>query len=115
MENILGYTRIWADDMKPEILEEFIIPGLPVYFQFRGSDFLVEAFNETGYIIVDPFPYYRDGGWPDKFDFAYPGHLEAKTAEEFIMLPFLDGKAIFERFDELRFFDISPIYDKQEK
>jgi hypothetical protein len=29
-----------------------------------------------------------------------------KTAKEFIELPFLDGKTIFERFDELRFFDL---------
>jgi hypothetical protein len=35
----------------------------------------------------------------------YPGHEEAKTPEELMVLPFLDGKTIFERFDELRFFD----------
>jgi len=91
--------------MKPDTLEEFIICGQPFYFQFRGRDYLVEAFSETGYIIVDPNPYYEDGGWPDKPDFAYPYHKEAKTADEFLKLPFLDGKTIFEAFDELKFFD----------
>jgi len=57
------------------------------------------------FIIVDPTPYYEDGGWPDKFDFAYPGHLEANTPDEMKALAFLDGKTIFDRFDELMFFN----------
>ena len=107
MEDQINYSRIWDDEMKPEILEEFITTGQPVYFQYCENDYLVEAFFETGYIIVDPFPYYKDGGWPDKYDFAYPHHKEAKTADDFMKLPFLDGKTLFERFDELRFFDVS--------
>jgi hypothetical protein len=93
-------------------LEEFIISGQPFYFCFREKDYLVEAFYEIGYIIVDPFRYYKISGRPEKTDFAHPYHTEAKTAEEFMALPFLDGKTIFERFDELRFFDISTIYDE---
>ncbi|MDR2448324.1 MAG: hypothetical protein LBD58_13710, partial [Treponema sp.] len=74
-------------------------------FQYHGREYLVEGFGDLGFIIVDPVPYYADGGWPEKFDFAYPGHLEAKTPDEMKALAFLDGKTIFERFNELRFFN----------
>jgi hypothetical protein len=101
-----------VDNFDRSFLEEFIISGQPFYFSFREKDYLIEAFYETGYIIVDPFRYYKISGEPEKTDFAYPYHSEAKTAEQFMSLPFLDGKNIFERFDELRFFDISAIYDE---
>jgi hypothetical protein len=52
------------------------------------------------------YAYYEaDDGWPKKYDFAYPGHLEAMTPQEMKALLFLDGKTIFERFDELKFFE----------
>ena len=112
MENIVSYNKVLVDDMSKDILEDFITTGQPFYFEYQDRDYLVEAFSKTGYIIVDPFPYYADGGWPDKMDFAHPYHKEAKTADQFLNLEFLDGKTIFDRFDDLRFFDISPIYEE---
>lgn len=113
MERVLGYQKIWEGSIDCDVLEDFIVSGQPFYFRYCGNDYLIEA--DSGYIIVDPFLYYQDGGRSDKFDFAYLYHKEAKTAEEFMKLPFLDGKTIFERFDELRFFDISPIYENTAK
>ena len=95
-----------VDDMKPDILEEFIENGQPFYFTFRDQDYLIEGFLDLGYVIVEPKLYYSEGGWPEKTNAAYPCHLQAKTSEEFMALPFLDGKTIFQRFNELRFFDM---------
>ena len=110
MDQSVNGRRNWADDTSPEDIAEIIDSLQPFYFQYKGCEYLVEGFGNMKlgtlkYIIVDPTPYYEDGGWPEKFDFAYPGHLEAKTPEEMISLPFLDGKTIFERFGELRFFN----------
>jgi hypothetical protein len=103
-------NRIWLDDFSKDSLEDYISALQPFCFQYNGRDYLIEAFgarrnSSLRFIIVDPVPYYEDGGWPEKYDFAYPGHLEAKTPEEFKALPFIDGKTIIECFDELRFFD----------
>jgi hypothetical protein len=96
--------RHWVADEDPEHIREMIQIGDAIFFQFRGRDYFIERGN--GYLIQDP-QIGTDGqpsigGNPYT---NYPGHLEAKTPEELIALPFLDGKTIFERFDELRFFD----------
>jgi hypothetical protein len=103
------HEKIVDNDMKPKVLKEFIESGQPFYFTFRGQDYLVEGFSDRGnveFIIVEPKLYSSEGGWPEKTDAAYPGHLEAKSPKELMSLPFLDGKTIFERFDELQFFDM---------
>jgi len=112
MESIIGYNKIKVENMSKDLLEDFITTGQPFYFEYENNDYLIEAFSETGYIIVDPFPYYADGGWPDKTDFAYPYHKVAKTSDQFSSLAFLNGKTVFDRFNDLHFFDISPIYDR---
>lgn len=61
-------------------------------------------------IIADPAPHYADGGWPEKFDLACPGHLEAKTPSEMKALAFRDGKNLSYRFNELKFFIGDNIY-----
>jgi hypothetical protein len=109
-ESING-NRIWLDDFSKDSLEDYISGLQPFCFQYNGRDYLIEAFgarrnSSLRFIIVDPVPYYEDGGCPEKYDFAYPGHLEAKTPEEMAVLPFLDGKTIFERFEELKFFEL---------
>jgi hypothetical protein len=106
MDKSVNDNRFWLDDFDKESLYDFIDSHQPFCFQYHGNDYLIEGFGGLGYIIVDPIPYYADGGWPEKHDFAYPGHLEAKTPEEMMALPFLDGKTIFERFDELKFFEL---------
>ena len=110
MEQSINKNRIWLDDFDKDSLEDYISSLQPFCFQYNGRDYLIEAFSRKRndslrFIIVDPIPYDADGGVPEKADFAYPGHLEAKSPEEMMALPFLDGKTILERFDELRFFE----------
>jgi len=106
MEQSINTEKFWLDETTQSDIEEMILCGEPFYFQYRDKDYLIEGFGDLGYAIVDPYPYYEDGGWPEKSDFAYPFHLHAKTPEQMMSLPFLDGKTIFERFDELRFYEI---------
>ena len=80
-----------------------------IYFQYEGKDYLVENQGNAGFIIVEPFLFEEEGGFPQKTKAAYPYHLQTKTVDEFLLLPFLDGKTLFERFNDLRFFDISDI------
>lgn len=110
MEQSVDMRRDWVDDTKPEDIVEIIKCLQPFYFEYCGHEYLIEGIgslrdNSLRFIVVDPAPYYNDGGWPEKYDFAYPGHLEAKTPDEMKALAFLDGKTIFERFDEIRFFN----------
>ena len=96
--------RYWYGKLpKSDILEQ-IETGNAFFFQFKGRDYFIER-GRNGYLIQDP----RIGHKNDKsqgFPYIdYPGSEEAKTPEEMKALPFLDGKTIFERFDELRFFD----------
>jgi len=110
MEKPINEHRDWADNTKPEDIAEIVESLQPFYFQYNGHEYLIEGIGSSRegslrFIIVDPDPYYKDGGWPDKYDFAYQGHLEAKTPNEMKTLAFLDGKTIFERFSELRFFN----------
>jgi hypothetical protein len=103
-EIINGREYYWVEGSVAGI-KEMIEEGQPFYFRFHERDYQIEGFADLGYIIVDPYPYDEAGGYPEKYDFSYPGHLEAKTAKEMMALPFLDGKTIFERLNELQFFD----------
>jgi len=68
------------------------------------EEFLIEK-GWLGYLIQDPRIEHK-GEHYEKFPYIdYPGCGEAKTPEEMMSLAFLDGKTIFERFDELRFFE----------
>jgi hypothetical protein len=98
--------RDYYENVPPDSIMEFIESGEPFYFEYDGKEYLVEGFFDLGYVIASPAPYYAAGGWPEKNFGTYPSHLQAKTVQEFMALPFLDGKTIFERFDELRFFDL---------
>jgi hypothetical protein len=94
------------ENSDPETICEILtIAWQPVYFRYRDKDYLIE-YQDVGFIIVEPFLFYDEGGYPEKTNAAYFGHLQAKTPEEFMELAFLDGKTLFERFDELRFFDM---------
>jgi len=106
MEQPVNTEKFWLDATTFDNIDTMIDCGEPFYFQYKGKDYLIEGFIEIGYIIVEPTLYYKEGGYPEKTEAAYPYHLQAKTPKEMMALPFLDGKTIFERFDELRFFDI---------
>ena len=92
--------------MKADILEEAIGTGQPFYFTFFDEGYLVEGFADLGYITVEPKLYFSESGLAEKTNAAYPGHLQAKSPHEFLELSFLDGKTLFEQFDELRFFEM---------
>jgi hypothetical protein len=94
------YERHWAEKVEVESIREIIEDGNELWFQYRGKDYFVER-GGNGYLIQDP-----QIGNPDETPYTnYPGHEDAKTPEEFMNLPFLDRRTIFERFEELRFFD----------
>jgi hypothetical protein len=95
----------WVTNNTQDHIDDMIDMGDPFYFQYDENDYLIEGYIDSGFMIVEPFLYYEEGGWPKKTKAAYQGHLEAKTPDEFKKLPFLDGKTLFERWDELRFFD----------
>jgi hypothetical protein len=95
--------RYWVDDTLDHILE-MIDTGVEILFQYQGRDYFIECGNE-GYLIQDPQIEHRDA-WNSHPFTDYPGSETAKTSAELKSLPFLDGKTIVERFDELRFFDL---------
>lgn len=97
--------RDFYENVVPDNIIYMIESGEPFYFRYNDHEYLIEGFADLGYVIADPEPYYGAGGWPEKDIGIYPCHLQAKTADEFKELPFLDGKTVFERFDELRFFN----------
>jgi hypothetical protein len=81
-----------------------ILHGQPIFSQYKGNDYFVER-GKNGYLIQDP-RVAAEGISGDVPCDDYPGNKAARTAEEFMALPFLDGKTIFERFDELKFFEL---------
>jgi hypothetical protein len=94
----------WVGGTKEDI-EELILYGDAFFFQYRGRDYYIEG-DIKGYLIQDP-RIGEDGVPQAGVPYTdHPGHREAKTPEELMALPFLDGKTIFERFEELRFFNI---------
>jgi len=100
----MNVERRWYEGDKDDLLET-IETTLPFFFRYKNNDYLIERLNDDGYIIVDPDRYYRNSPLFDPDNHTYAGHLQAKTAEEFIALQFLDGRTIFDAFDELRFFN----------
>jgi hypothetical protein len=90
--------------MTPEDLDETIDTCQAFTFMYKGKDYLIEG-DRRGFIIQDPRV-----GLNKRDPKAYPcldhtGHEQAKNPAELRALPFLDGKTLFERFDELRFYD----------
>jgi hypothetical protein len=95
--------RAWFDMTREDL--DYVIDSCDAFtFMYKGKDYLIEG-DRRGFIIQDP----RVGhNYSDSQDFPYldhPGHEQAKTPAELRALPFLDGKTLFERFDELRFYD----------
>jgi hypothetical protein len=97
----VGKQYCWVKN-EPQVIEEIIKTGDAFFFQFRGNDYFIER-DGNGYLIQDPK--IGANGQPTTGYTNYPGHMEAKSPEQLMALPFLDGKTIFERFYELRFFD----------
>ncbi|MDR2733782.1 MAG: hypothetical protein LBC99_03945 [Spirochaetota bacterium] len=97
-------NRYYLDATTQEDVREMIESGTALFFRFRERDYFIEP-GCTGYFIQDP-QIGEDGNSSDIPYTDYPGHEEARTPEELYALPFLDSKTIFERFDEIRFFDV---------
>jgi len=96
--------RFWVDDFTQALFEEFLDEGQLIYFQFQDKDYLIERYSD-GFMIADPFPYYENGGFPDNPEFQYPYSFSAKTVQDFLKLPFLDGRSVFEQWDSIKFWD----------
>lgn len=95
---------------RPELTREMIESGDAFSFQYKGNDYFIERGGMLkrgglGYLIQDPRIGHRDDPY-DEFPYTdYPGCSAVDTPDDMLALAFLDGKTIFERFDELRFFD----------
>ena len=87
----------WCERTR-ENLKEVIQMGDCFCFQFQGKDYLIDAYE-----IQDP-DVQEDGSFGDN-PVLYPESGKAKTPQELISLPFLNGKTIFEQWSELNFFD----------
>ncbi|MFD1440592.1 hypothetical protein [Lacticaseibacillus hegangensis] len=96
--------RDWVDDLSKDLFLDFLDENQVLYFTYKNHDYLIEMYTD-GMLIADPYPYYEDGGWPDHKDFQYPMSFTAKTVDEFLKLPFLDGKTILEQWDNIRFWN----------
>ncbi|MDR2733783.1 MAG: hypothetical protein LBC99_03950 [Spirochaetota bacterium] len=97
-------NRYYLDETTQDDIREMIDSGDAFFFRFRARDYFIER-GYNGFLIQDP-QIGEDGNSSDIPYTDYPGHEEARTPEELYALPFLDGKTIFERFDEIRFFDV---------
>ena len=100
----------WVDETLANVVELIHI-GDPVSFHYAGNDYFIEghyfdteALGRVGsYIIQDPDVQPDMNFGPNQVE--YPNSGMYKTPEELLNAPFLDGKSILERFDELKFFD----------
>jgi hypothetical protein len=109
---IIDGKSYYIVEMTLDNLDEFINTGTLFSFHCNGRDYYVEGLcfdNDAkgrvgNYYIGDP-DIQPDGSCGDNQP-EYSGSRQAKTPAEFKVLPFIDGKTILERFDELRFFDM---------
>ena len=97
---VINEKKYYWTEMSPEDFEEFLNVGYGFYSRFNDMDYYVEGFHfdieakgRVGYYYIAD----ENGDHPD--------NKKAKTPDEFKALPFLNGKTIIERFDELRFFN----------
>jgi len=93
----------WVESETRDHIQEMIETGDEFFFQYHGKDYFI-ALYVGGYQIQDP-QIIKGGRLDPGIGYIdHPGHMQAKTPGEFMALPFLDGKTLFERWDELRFF-----------
>jgi hypothetical protein len=103
-------NRSWVS-MPMDDLMEFSSTGDPISFHYAGKDYFIEGGTQDGaglgrvgsYHISDP-DIQPDGDFgPNQTE--YPNSNQYTSPDELLNAPFLDGKSILERFDQLRFFD----------
>jgi hypothetical protein len=97
--NAKNYRRFWIEDMKKSDLEELLENGESFAFQYANKDYFIDP-GPNGYLIVDPCVGKQISNYP-----PYPESEMAHSVEELRKLPFLDGKTMSERFDDMRFFE----------
>ncbi|MDO4670533.1 MAG: hypothetical protein Q4A67_03570 [Aerococcus sp.] len=100
----IDQSRYWIDDFTEDLLEEFLDESQVIYFQFQNKDYLIERYTD-GFLIADPIPYYKNGGYPRQPQYQYPESFKAKTVDELLALPFLDGKTIYEQWKDIKFWN----------
>jgi len=94
----------WVTEPDKDDIVEMLETSQPIYFQFNKEDYLLEMYTD-GMLIADPYPYYDNGGYPDRPEFQYPMSFKAKTVEDFLKLPFLNCKTLFEQWENIRFWN----------
>ncbi|MDR3257722.1 MAG: hypothetical protein LBT17_02890 [Mycoplasmataceae bacterium] len=99
-----NYIYEWVLEPEKNDIIEMLETAQPIYFQFQGQDYLLETYDR-GILIAQPFLFYENGGFPDKKEFIYPQSFQAKNVKEFLELPFLDGKTLFDQWNNIRFWN----------
>lgn len=103
MENI-EEKRFWVDDFTYEDFVDFLDGWQVLYFNYKGKDYMFEPFTE-GYLLADPIVYYKNGGFPDDPIGQYPESFQAKNADEFLSMPFLEGRTVKEAWNDIKIWD----------
>ena len=99
-----NYKYDWVESPEKDDIIEMLETSQPIYFQFQNADYLIETYVE-GVLIAEPFLYYKNGGFPNDPKYQYNESFKSKTVNEFLNLTFLDGKTLFEQWDNIRFWD----------
>jgi hypothetical protein len=87
----------WCNRTRENLIE-IIEMGDCFCFQFRGKDYLIDAYE-----IQNP-DVQEDGSFGEN-PTLYPESSKVNNSTELFTLRFLDGKTILEAYDELKFFD----------
>lgn len=90
-----------VDGVSYQDFVDWLFEGQVLQFSWRNNDYLLERFDK-GYLIADPLPYYDHGGDPNDPHFQYPESFHAKTPQELLELPFVAGKTLAQRWDEIK-------------
>lgn len=91
--------------MTKDLFLTFLDENQLLYFTYNQHDYLLEMYKKDGMLIADPYLFYENGGDANQPEFQYPMSFKAKTVDEFLKLPFLDGKTMLEQWDNIRFWN----------
>ena len=101
MENIqMSNEKYDWTEMSLSDLDEFLGVGDRFSFRFNNKNYFIQGFGFDNEALGRVGFYYIENETSE-----YPENKKAQTPDEFKSLPFIEGKTIIERFDELRFFN----------
>jgi hypothetical protein len=99
------FNKFYLSDETPEHVLELLENGEGIAFTYNGSDYYLENYTGKGWIITEPQSYFDAGWFAENPPIKYPYCGDANTIEAIANLPFLDVKSLFDRFNEIDFFE----------